>query len=255
MSKSAQELINLIRDIVSAEVDKQDSAIVCIVESVNENGSLNIFLPPDRTTVIRNIVNSSKYEFASGELGILYKIQNSLSNAFVMAKVAPSQVDNIQSLLARIENLERNEVSGGGSSGGISVINTGAGLTGGPITASGNISMGTPSEIGEESINEAIGNSHTHALSQDLKDKINTGAVQQFEEGPLEEEHSSSWNFPNIGKENILYIDKSTNSAYRFDTTNNIYKSVGRSKEDILDIVLDNITVIDGNPKKNKGGI
>ncbi len=42
-------------------------------------------------------------------------------------------------------------------------------------------------------------------------------------------EYSSYSDFPNVGVENFIYIDKSSNIAYRYDTTANTYQSLGSS--------------------------
>lgn len=52
-----------------------------------------------------------------------------------------------------------------GSSGTVTSITAGAGLSGGTITTSGTISMGTPGTLSVSSSNSASGSTHTHAVT------------------------------------------------------------------------------------------
>lgn len=185
MSKCAQELVDLIRDIVSIEVDRQDATVVCIVESINSDSSLNIYLPPDREMVVRNIINASKYAFNAGDYGILYKVQNKIGNAFIIAKVGPGKVENVQSLLKKIETLEQNpgvtSVEGSGGGGTVTGITAGAGLVGSPTTIStaGVISLGTPSDISDESLSEVVSTGHSHKIDDTIARTAETPRLRE----------------------------------------------------------------------------
>lgn len=76
----------LIRNIIQEELQKLDSTIPCVIESVNPDGTVNIYLLPDKNVVIPNIVNASKYELKRDDVVLLYKIQNKISNSFIIAK-------------------------------------------------------------------------------------------------------------------------------------------------------------------------
>lgn len=86
---SANNFINLLRDMIREELNKRDSTSVCVIDSVNPDGTLNIYILPDRSTLFKNILNASKYTFAAGEVGVLYKIRNQINNSFVIAKYKP----------------------------------------------------------------------------------------------------------------------------------------------------------------------
>lgn len=84
--KEADNLVSLIRELIRNELASMDQTAVCVVESVNPDGSLNIYIMPDTTTVVRNVTNASKYDLKAGDAVVLYKIKNKSSNSFVIAK-------------------------------------------------------------------------------------------------------------------------------------------------------------------------
>ena len=125
----AKSFVDVIRDAVRQELSDRDSTAVCVVESVNENGTLNLYVLPDRQKIVRNIVNQCRYNFNPGDTALLYLINNRLSNSFVVAKYnvtnESSVIDDYLSTKSRnpVENrvitqalaeLERSIGSGGG---------------------------------------------------------------------------------------------------------------------------------------------
>lgn len=91
----ANDFLNIIRSLIKEEQQKQDRTEICQIDSVNEDGSLNIkmFSDFDQIRVIPNIQNQSVYEFKSGDFAIIYLIQNQLSNSFIIAKCQPRLSD------------------------------------------------------------------------------------------------------------------------------------------------------------------
>lgn len=83
------KFLNLIQELINQSLDKMDQTSLCIVQSVNNDGSLNIYFLSDKNTIVYNIINASKYTFAPGDGAILYKIKNQVGNAFVIAKYNP----------------------------------------------------------------------------------------------------------------------------------------------------------------------
>ena len=66
---------------------------------------------PDETTVLNNIINSSKYTFANGDYARLYCIQGKIQDSFVFMKYNPTGNDvigqsDIDNLKKHIEELE-----------------------------------------------------------------------------------------------------------------------------------------------------
>lgn len=89
----AAGLVDIIRDIVDQKLNERDQTVTCMVESVNENGTLNVFVLPDMQTVVSNIINESRYDFKPGDYALLYLIKGRASNSFVVCKYNPKQRD------------------------------------------------------------------------------------------------------------------------------------------------------------------
>lgn len=87
--KSADDFVALIREMIREELAHIDNAIICKVQSVNTDQTVNIYLMPDTTTIIPNIPNDSPYELKAGDNVVLYKIKNQVSNSFIIAKLNP----------------------------------------------------------------------------------------------------------------------------------------------------------------------
>lgn len=120
---TSEQLITLIRELVKEEVKDIDRSLICIVDSVNYNGTLNIKLLSDENTVLSNIPNNSGYEFKSGDYAVLYKLGNALNNSFVFNKVTKEPIKAGGGETVIISN---------GSSGGYSgpLVSSLGGLTG-----------------------------------------------------------------------------------------------------------------------------
>ena len=108
-TEQANSFLNIIRSIINEEQNKLDRVEICQIDSVNEDGTVNIKMLSDFETVriIPNISNQSIYSFKSGDLAIIYMIQNQLSNAFIIAKCAPTN----ESL--RISSSDGDTIGGG----------------------------------------------------------------------------------------------------------------------------------------------
>ena len=84
--KSAKGFVEVVRQVIGQEFEKKDKTIVAVVESINDDRTLNVYLPPDNTTVFRNIINESVYKFRTGDSAVLYCIKGDVANSFVVAK-------------------------------------------------------------------------------------------------------------------------------------------------------------------------
>lgn len=84
--KNAGDLIDIIREVISQEMANHDTTAVCRVQSVNDDGTLNLFILPDIQNPITNIINQCRFDFNPGDTALLYKIRNRVSNSFVIAK-------------------------------------------------------------------------------------------------------------------------------------------------------------------------
>lgn len=84
--RDATDFVEVVRTIIRQELEDRNNTAICIVESVNQDGTLNLYVLPDRQNVIKNIVNQCRFNFAPGDTALLFKVDNRLSNSFVIAK-------------------------------------------------------------------------------------------------------------------------------------------------------------------------
>ena len=115
----AKDFLSVTRDIIEQQIRDRSTDAICEIESVNEDGTLNIFVLPDKRTILKNIINESRYNFKRGDNALLYKIHNRLSDSFVVAKFRPKQEDagiSEKSVQNLIDNALQNYQ--GGSGGG-----------------------------------------------------------------------------------------------------------------------------------------
>ena len=119
----AKDFLNVTRYIIEQQIRDRSTDAVCEIESINEDGTLNVFVLPDKQTILKNIINESRYNFRRGDNALLYKIHNRLSDSFVVAKFRPKQEDagiSEKSVQSLIDNALQNYQGGsGGDSGGI----------------------------------------------------------------------------------------------------------------------------------------
>lgn len=86
MDDSAYSLVSLIREIVKEELKNTDKTSICRVNSVNADNTVNLFVLPDTTTIISNILNCSGQELHSNDIVVLFKMNNNISSSFVIAR-------------------------------------------------------------------------------------------------------------------------------------------------------------------------
>ena len=85
MMTNAEQLVSLIQEIVREEMKKQDSTVPCIVNSVNNDGTINLCILPDLDTVIERIHNLNHINCKEGDTVLLYKVKNQINNSFIIA--------------------------------------------------------------------------------------------------------------------------------------------------------------------------
>ena len=82
--KAANDLVDIIKDLIRQELDKRDSVILCEIAAKNADGSAyDVYVVPDHTTLIHNIPNMTRFDLNVGEYCYVYKIQNSFANSFI----------------------------------------------------------------------------------------------------------------------------------------------------------------------------
>lgn len=92
--ENAKLFVEEIRNIIDQHLSKLSKEKICEIESINDDGTLNVYFDNDNSNVIHNVINESRYNFKRGDRGYIYLIGGSLSNAFVFAKCSPKQSDD-----------------------------------------------------------------------------------------------------------------------------------------------------------------
>ena len=95
-NSDAQAFVKLVREIVEQQLSERSTDAVAEVESVNTDGTLNLYVLPDRRNVVHSIKNESKYTFKAGDVCLLYLIRNKLSNSFVITRYGRGSVEKEQ---------------------------------------------------------------------------------------------------------------------------------------------------------------
>lgn len=108
-TKEAADFVSVIDDIVNQKLTNRDTTAVAIVESVNTDGTLNLYVLPDTQTTIKNVINQCRYNFNSGDTALLYLINNRLSNSFVIAKYNAKSIDCLNYVVNNNDIINNNE--------------------------------------------------------------------------------------------------------------------------------------------------
>ena len=160
----AKDFLSVTRDIIEQQIRDRSTDAVCEIESVNEDGTLNVFILPDKQTILKNIINESRYNFKRGDNALLYKIHNRLSDSFVVAKFRPKQEDagiSEKSVQNLIDNALQNYQGGsGGGTGGIQGPPGPQGIQGemGPTGPKGDPGLTTKVTVNEVTYTQSDGN-------------------------------------------------------------------------------------------------
>ena len=68
------------------DVGESDGESILRVE-LNEDGTVNVYIPPDNSNVFHDIINESKYTLKQGDKALLYLVGGRTYNSFIIAKV------------------------------------------------------------------------------------------------------------------------------------------------------------------------
>lgn len=110
--KSAKSMLDLIRELIKQQLDAKDQVALCQVASLGSDGMCNVYVVPDDANVIHGIPNKFGFELSPGDYVYVYKVGNSFSQSFVLAKIGGNL--NLRDALSRLEA----KVAEGGSSAG-----------------------------------------------------------------------------------------------------------------------------------------
>ena len=173
----AKSFLTVMRKMVEQQTDTMSSDAVCEIESVNEDGTLNIYILPDRTAVVRNIINESRYNFKRGDNALLYKIHNQLSDSFVIAKFRPSLTDDPSSVQTSAQNAATTVAASTVSVGGASVLSFQTNIPNNP-TVWLEDSNGYHIDVAVEGVRE----SDAPIVDIDIDQELSQGVVAQQED-------------------------------------------------------------------------
>ena len=88
-NQAVNELVDIIRDIVRQEIAGLDTTVLCQVKSKKGEDHYDVTIVPDDKTIVRNVVNMTKFDLEVGDYVYVFKINNQLSNSFICYKVTP----------------------------------------------------------------------------------------------------------------------------------------------------------------------
>lgn len=87
--KAANELVDIIRNVIQQELSKIDSTILCQIKQQKDADHYDVAIVPDEEISLRNVVNMTKFDLQVGDYVYVYKIRNQLSNCFICYKIVP----------------------------------------------------------------------------------------------------------------------------------------------------------------------
>lgn len=82
----ARELKEIIDGMIQNSLKSLDNTYMAIVQSVHDDGSVDVCLPDDPKTPIKNVMNVTKYKLAIGDSVMIYARRSRLSDSFVINK-------------------------------------------------------------------------------------------------------------------------------------------------------------------------
>lgn len=87
--RAANELVDVIREVIKQELSKTDSTILCQIKAKKDDDHYDVSIVPDDQTLLRNVTNMTKFDLEVGDYVYVYKIKNQLNNCFICYKILP----------------------------------------------------------------------------------------------------------------------------------------------------------------------
>ena len=116
---AVNNMVDIIKEIVKDEINKQDNTILCRIAKVNDNGSYDVFIEPDDQNIITNIPSIVVFDLQQNDYVYVYKIRNQLNNSFIIKKIGElstplaNKIKDIENTLKSIDytvnNMEESE--------------------------------------------------------------------------------------------------------------------------------------------------
>lgn len=121
-NRYADEMLSKIDQCVKQRLQKISDLETAVVESVNSNGTVNIFFPPNKENIFTNINNQTPFTLNPGDSVEVMKKFGSWSNCWIIAKHGSTNATGIEEQQKIVKTYYSNSSSGGtGSSGGSSI--------------------------------------------------------------------------------------------------------------------------------------
>lgn len=79
----ADSMVDIIRGIVREEINKTDSTLLCRVKNIYSKNAVDVIPVSDKTLILHNIPNMTKYDLNIGDYVYIYRVNNQLDNSFV----------------------------------------------------------------------------------------------------------------------------------------------------------------------------
>lgn len=109
--RAANEMVNVIRELVKQEVDRMDTTVLCEVVSQEDDNHYSVYVLPDRETVVSNITNMTTYNLLPGDFCYVYKIKNSFANAFICYKSGVTDAEELRNTAVETTITQTNTAS------------------------------------------------------------------------------------------------------------------------------------------------
>lgn len=93
---TAAVLVDVIKDVVEEEIKNiAPSYVLCEILTQKSENHYDVYVIPDRSNVIHNIINNTSFILKPGDMVYVCKIDNSFANAYIASKIIPYSNNNI----------------------------------------------------------------------------------------------------------------------------------------------------------------
>lgn len=89
----ADSMVDIIRGIVREEINKTDSTLLCRVKNIYSENAVDVIPVSDKTLILHNIPNMTKYDLNIGDYVYIYRVNNQLDNSFVCYVLGKNPVE------------------------------------------------------------------------------------------------------------------------------------------------------------------
>lgn len=215
---SAQDLVDLVREVVREELDSRDNTVLGQVVQKKPDGTYDLYVEPDHENIVHNVVPLFRdVVLNAGDFVYVYKFHNQLSNSVILTKLNGFSIDP-RSLLGL--GPDRNIVttsssSKTSSSSGNGVMLTSSSSGSGGVSSNGSAFIVPLSDINlKKEINTGIddgvitigGTTVSPVTQSDMEDYIISPAVQSVIDDRIDNKVSINNETITIGNTSITPI-------------------------------------------------